>query len=299
MFNGTFVALVTPFKDGKINEKKLIELVEWQISEGIDGLVPLGSTGESSTLSHEEHARVIEVVVKAVRKRVAVVAGAGSNSTKEAISLTQEAKDLGADAVLSVNPYYNRPTQEGLKAHFSAIAKGVNIPIILYNIPFRTGVTLTVDTIAELASSNKTIVGVKESTGSMDQTSEILQKTDGKFFVLSVDDSLTIPLMALGAQGVISVLANLVPRSIIDMVKTAAAGNYGAAREAHLKLFPLIKSMFIESNPGPIKAAMFEAGLLDDDSLRLPLVAVTPETRNVIKAILREAGVKASVSSSK
>src|SRR5260221_9159811 len=185
MFKGSLVALVTPFKDGKINEKKLVELVEWQISEGIDGIVPVGTTGESATLSHEEHARVIEVVVKAVRKRVPVIAGAGSNSTKEAISLTMEAKDLGADAVLSVNPYYNRPTQEGLKAHFSAIAKEVNIPLVLYNIPFRTGVSLTPDTIADLASSNKNIVGVKESTGSMDQTSEILQKACAKITILS------------------------------------------------------------------------------------------------------------------
>ncbi len=295
MFNGTLVALVTPFKDGKVNEKKLIELVEWQISEGISGLVPLGSTGESSTLSHEEHARVIEVVVKAARKRVSVLAGAGSNSTKEAISLTMEAKELGADGVLSVNPYYNRPTQEGLKAHFTAIAKAVNIPIVLYNIPFRTGVTLTADTIADLAATNKNIIGVKESTGSMDQTSEILQKTGSQFFVLSGDDSLTLPLMALGAQGVISVLANLAPKSIIDLVKSALAGNYAVAQEMHLKLFPLIKAMFIESNPGPIKAAMKEIGLLDDDSLRLPLVSVTPETRKVLQSVIRQTGITAPV----
>ncbi len=291
MFKGSFVALITPFKNGQINEKKLVELVEWHLSEGTNGLVPVGTTGESATLSHEEHARVIEIVTKAARKRIPVIAGAGSNSTKEAIDLTGHAKEMGVDAVLSVNPYYNRPTQEGLKAHFSAIAESVNIPIVLYNIPSRTGVSLTPDTIADLASNHKNIVGVKESTGIMDQTTEILEKTDGSFCVLSGDDSLTLPLMAIGAQGVISVAANLVPKEIVELVQLVLHQKYEEARALHLKLFPLIKALFIETNPGPVKAAMFEAGLIEDDSLRLPMVSVTPEHRAAIKAAMRKFGV--------
>src|SRR5258706_7222681 len=235
MFKGSFVALITPFKNGQIIEKKLVELVEWHISEGTEGLVPVGTTGESATLSHEEHARVIEVVTKSANKRIPVIAGAGSNSTKEAIDLTYHAKEMGVDGVLSVNPYYNRPTQEGLKAHFSAIAEAVNIPIVLYNIPSRTGVSLSPDTIADLASHFKNIVGVKESTGNMDQATEIIQKTKDNFHVLSGDDSLTLPLISLGAKGVISVAANLVPKTIVELCRLALDQKFDEARALHLK----------------------------------------------------------------
>lgn len=292
MFKGSFVALITPFKDNKIDEKKLRDLVEWHISEGTNGLVPVGTTGESATLSHEEHARVIEIVTKAAHKRLPVIAGAGSNSTAEAISLTHQAKELGADAVLSVNPYYNKPTQEGLKAHFSAIASAVNIPIILYNIPSRTVVTMTSATMEWLAKEHKNIIGVKESTGNMDQTTEILQRTGGKFLVLSGDDSLTLPLMSIGASGVISVAANLVPKALSEFCAAALDQKFDEARQMHLKLYPLVKALFLETNPAPIKAALFEAGLIDDETLRPPLVTVLPETRKAIKAAIREFGVK-------
>ena len=288
MFAGSFVALITPFKNGRIDEKKLHELVDWQIAEKTSGIVPVGTTGESATLSHEEHARVIKIVVRAAKKRVPVIAGAGSNSTAEAISLSREARQLGADAVLSVNPYYNRPTQEGLRAHFSAVAKAAGLPVVLYNIPSRTGVSLSVDTIVHLSEKNKNIVGVKESTGSLDQSTEIIQRLGRKFFVLSGDDSLTLPLMSVGAIGVISVAANLVPRAIADLVASCLIHDYQRAQDLHLKLFPLVKSLFLETNPGPIKAAMREAKLIADERLRLPMVTVSEETRRKIKSAMKE-----------
>ncbi len=291
MFAGSFVALITPFKRGRIDEKKIQELVEWHIAEKTSGLVPVGTTGESATLSHAEHRRVIEVVVRAAKKRVPVIAGAGSNSTDEAISLSVEARKLGADAVLSVNPYYNRPTQEGLRAHFSAVAKAAGLPVILYNIPSRSGVNVNVDTMVRLAEQHKNIVGVKESSGSMDQASEILQRIGKKFFILSGDDSLTLPLMSIGASGVISVAANLVPRAVSDLVFAALNQDFGRAQEIHLKLFPLVKSLFLETNPSPIKAAMKEAGIITDGSLRLPMVRVTDTTRQKLKAAMKEYGL--------
>lgn len=290
MFTGSFVALITPFKKGRIDEKKLRELVEWHIAEKTSGLVPVGTTGESATLSHKEHARVIEVVVKAAKGRVPVIAGTGSNSTEEAVELGVEARKLGVDAVLSVNPYYNRPTQEGLRAHFSAIAKAAGVPVILYNIPSRTGVNLTVDTVVYLAEKNKNIVGVKESTGNIDQASEIIQRVGHKFFVLSGDDSLTLPLMSVGAVGVISVAANLVPAAVSELAAACLNQDFSRAKELHLKIFPLIKALFIETNPGPIKAAMCEAGLIRDESLRLPMVTVSKETRQKIKAAMKAFG---------
>lgn len=290
MFAGSFVALITPFKKGRIDEKKLRELVEWQIAEKTSGIVPVGTTGESSTLSHEEHAQVIKIVVSAAKKRVPVIAGAGSNSTAEAISLSLDARKWGADAILSVNPYYNRPTQEGLRAHFSAIAKAVGLPVILYNIPSRTSVSLSVDTIVHLAAKNKNIVGVKESTGSIDQTTEIIQRMGREFFVLSGDDSLTLPLMSVGAIGVISVAANLVPRAVADLVSACLIHDFQRAQDLHLKLFPLVKSLFLETNPAPVKAAMREAKLIGDESLRLPMVTVTTETRQKLKAAMKEFG---------
>ncbi len=291
MLKGSFVALITPFKNGKVDEKKIRELVEWHISEGTSGIVPVGTTGESSTLSYKEHARVIEVVVRSVRKRIPVIAGAGSNSTDEAILLSREAKKLGVDAILSVNPYYNRPTQEGLNAHFSAIARAVRIPMVLYNIPSRTGVNLLPSTIIRLAKENKNIIGVKESTGSMDQTTEIIEALGQQFTVISGDDSLTLPLMAIGAKGVISVVANLVPGAIAEMCSLALNEEFHAARSIHLSLYPLIKAMFLETNPAPIKAAMAEAGLIRDASLRLPLVTVTSGTLEKVKAAMKKYGV--------
>lgn len=292
MFSGSYVALITPFKNGQVDERKLIDLVEWHIAEGTNGLVPVGTTGESATLSPKEHARVIEVVAKAAKKRVPVIAGTGSNSTQEAIELTTEAKEIGVDGALLVNPYYNRPTQEGLKAHFGAVAKAVGLPIVLYNIPSRTGVNLAPATIAALAKEHKNIIGVKESTGSMDQATEILQLLNHEFILLSGDDSLTLPLMAIGAKGVISVAANLVPKEIARLSASASAGKWDEARGLHTNLFPLIKALFLETNPAPVKAAMFEAGLIEDESLRLPMVTVTKETREKIRNVMKNYSIR-------
>ncbi len=291
MFPGSHVALVTPFKNGRIDERKLRELVDWHIAEKTSGLVPMGTTGETATVSHEEHARVIKIVVQAAKKRVPVIAGAGSNSTDEAIWLSQEARKLGADAVLTVSPYYNKPTQEGLFAHFSAIAKAAGLPVVLYNIPSRSGVNINVETIVRLADKHKNIVGVKESTGNVDQSSELLQKLGRRFFVLSGDDSLTLPLMSVGAIGVISVVANLVPRAVSDLVSACLNLDFQRAQQMHVKLFPLVKSMFIETNPAPIKTAMYEAGLINDERLRLPMVTVSKDTRKKIKAAMAAFGL--------
>ncbi len=295
MFNGSYVALVTPFKNGQVDEKKLRDLVEWQIAEKTSGLVPVGTTGEASTLTYEEHYKVIEIVAQQAKKRVPVIAGAGSNSTQEAIELTKEAARLGVDAVLSVNPYYNKPTQAGLIAHFTAIAKASPVPVMLYNIPSRTNVQLTTDTIVELAQKNANIVAVKEATGSMDAATEVIARLGKKFSVTSGDDSLTLPIMALGGVGVVSVVANLVPRAVADLCAAAAEGDWAKARELHVKLYPLIKAMFIETNPAPVKAAMKEAGLIDDDFVRLPMVQVSPDSRSKIITAMNDFGVKPKV----
>lgn len=291
MFKGSFVALITPFRKGKIDERKIVDLVEWHISQKTDGLVPVGTTGESATLSHKEHVRVIELVVRAAKGRVPVVAGAGSNSTEEAIVLSKAARALKVDGILSVNPYYNRPTQEGLKAHFSAIAKAAQVPVVLYNIPSRTGVALTVDTMVRLAEKHKNIVGVKEATGTIDVASELIQRLGSRFMVISGDDNLTLPLMSVGASGVISVAANLVPRVVSDMCRFAAYGDWDHARELHLKLFPLVKALFCETNPAPIKAAMKIAGRIRNASLRLPLVPVTSYSKKRIQIAMKEFGL--------
>ncbi len=287
-FHGSITALVTPFKNGKVDESTLIKLVRRQIAEGSDGLVPVGTTGESPTLSHKEHERVIQIVVEAADREVPVIAGTGSNSTEEAISLTRFAKKAGADASLSVIPYYNKPTQEGLFRHFAAIARAVNIPIILYNIPSRSGCSLTPETVARLSKISN-IVGIKEATGSMDQTSHILSLCN--LTVLSGDDSLTLPLMALGAKGVISVIANVVPGEVARMVDEFAAGNIRKAGEIHTALFPLCRALFIETNPIPVKRAMALLGLCGGE-LRLPLCPMRPENEKILIRVLKAYGLK-------
>ena len=287
-FHGSIVALVTPFKNGKVDEKMLAKLVRFHIRSGTDGIVPVGTTGESPTLSHKEHERVIKVVVEAANREVPVIAGTGSNSTDEAISLTQFAKKAGADGALMVTPYYNRPTQEGLYRHYEKIARKVNIPIVLYNVPTRTGVTLAAETVARL-SKIKNIVGIKEATGSMDQTSHILSLCD--ITVLSGDDSLTLPLMALGAKGVISVIANLVPQAVSEMVDAYAAANFQRARELHYKMFPLCRALFIETNPITIKKAMGLLGLCREE-LRLPLSPMQPHNQKILRQAMKAYGLK-------
>ncbi len=287
-FQGSLVALVTPFKNGKVDEQTLIRLVRDHLKAGTDGLVPVGTTGESPTLSHKEHERVIEIVVRAASRKVPVIAGTGSNSTEEAISLTKFAKKTGADGALMVTPYYNKPTQEGLYRHYLAVAKAVDIPIVLYNVPGRTGVVLSPETVARLAKI-PAIVGIKEATGSMDQTSHILSLCG--ITVLSGDDSLTLPLLALGAKGVISVMANIVPQTVSEMIDAHFAGHFEKAKELHYKMFPLARALFVETNPIPIKKAMGLLGLCSEE-LRLPLCPMKPENEKALARAMKDFGLK-------
>jgi 4-hydroxy-tetrahydrodipicolinate synthase len=290
IFTGSFVALVTPFRNGKVDEAKLRELVELHAANGTDGLVPCGTTGESPTLSHDEHKRVVEVVVDAARKRMKVLAGTGSNSTSEAIELTRHAERAGADGALVVNPYYNKPTQEGLYRHFRAVAESVAIPIVVYNIQSRTAVNIETATMARLVKDVKNIKGVKEASGSLDQMSQVIAACGPGFSVLSGDDNLTLPLMAIGGHGVISVIANLVPRETADMVHAALEGDFKRARELHYRLFPLARAAFLETNPIPIKEAMAMAGMLEPE-LRLPMCRMSDANRETLRGILRQYGV--------
>jgi 4-hydroxy-tetrahydrodipicolinate synthase len=271
--------LVTPFRDGKLDENRLREQVEFQIKNGIDGLVPVGTTGESPTLDFEEHHRVIELTVKFAAGRVPVVAGVGANATSEAMELHRYAKKVGATAGLSVNPYYNKPTQEGLYHHFMTLADAVDLPIVLYNIPGRTSITMSPATVARL-NAHPNIVAIKEATGVLDIATEIRSLCD--ITVISGDDSLTLPLMSIGATGVISVASNLIPAQIKGLVKLAAAGNFAEAANLHVKLFPLIKSLFADGNPVGIKYAMKIAGL-DSGELRLPLWEASDATKKLIE----------------
>jgi 4-hydroxy-tetrahydrodipicolinate synthase len=289
-FQGSIVALVTPFKDGLVDEAKLRELVEFHVANGTDGIVPCGTTGESPTLTHDEHRRVIEIVVEAARKRLAVIAGTGSNSTREAVELTQHARRVGADGALVVNPYYNKPTQEGLYRHFRAIAEAVDFPILVYNIQGRTAVNVETDTLARLARDCRNIVGVKEASGSLDQMTQVILACGPEFTVLSGDDNLTLPLMSVGGRGVISVIANIVPKETADMTHAALDGDWKRARELHLRLFPLARAAFIETNPIPIKEAMAMAGLIEPE-FRLPMCRMSDANRERLRAVLRPYGL--------
>ncbi|MEM8783253.1 MAG: 4-hydroxy-tetrahydrodipicolinate synthase [Planctomycetota bacterium] len=292
---GAYTALVTPFRDGQIDEARLAENIENQIAAGMTGVVPVGTTGESPTLSHAEHQTVIEKTVQAVNGRCQVVAGTGSNATTEALSLTRHAQRAGADAALMVNPYYNKPSQEGLYRHFMAVADAVDLPIVLYNIPGRTNVTMSADTVARLAKHDN-IVAVKEATGSLDLASEILQKAGDDLTVISGDDSLTLPLMAVGATGVISVLGNLYPRKIVELVGAAAAGDFSVARRVHRDIFPLCQAMLsLAVNPVVIKTAL-KLQRQDTGELRLPLCEMPAEDEAVLKALLEDQALEAAVS---
>ncbi len=288
MFTGAMTALVTPFQDGEIDFQTLDELIEFQLEGGIDGIVPMGTTGESPTMSHEEHKLVIERVVKTVGSQVPVIAGAGSNSTAEAIELTAFAKQVGADATLQVDPYYNKPTQEGFYQHFKAIAEAVDLPIVLYNIPGRCGAGMTPETIARL-DKVENIVAIKEATGSLDQASEIAMRCD--MTIISGDDSLTLPLASIGGKGVISVVANIVPADVKAMTDLILEGDLVSARQWHKKLFVLCKSMLtLATNPIPIKAAM---AMLDrcSEELRLPMTPLEPDKRVILKQTLEDYGL--------
>ena len=290
MFKGSIVAIVTPFKNGQVDEKKFRDLIEFQIKNGTSGIVPCGTTGESATLSFDEHDRVIEITIEQVKKRVPVIAGTGSNSTQEAVMLTQHAAKAGADASLQVSPYYNRPTQKGLYEHFKAIAEAVDIPIILYNIASRTGVNIEPETIVKLAHDCKNIVGVKEASGNLDQMSRIRQLCGQNFDLISGDDSLTLPILSIGGTGIISVVANIVPQDVANLVSEFQKGNLKKAQELHYKLLPLIKAIFIETNPIPVKTAMGLLGICEPD-LRLPMSAMVPDNLEKLKKALREYGL--------
>ena len=295
MFRGSMVAILTPFSasSGKrlvVDEKKLRELIDFQIKNGSSGIVPCGTTGESATLSFEEHDRVIEITIEQVKKRVPVIAGTGSNSTEEAIMLTKHAAKKGADASLQVSPYYNRPTQKGLYEHFKAIADSVEIPIILYNIASRTGVNIEPETLAKLAHDCKNIVGVKEASGNLDQMSRIKVLCPKSFDLISGDDSLTLPVLSIGGTGIISVVANIVPRDVADLVNEFEKGNIKKAKDLHFKLLPLIKAVFIETNPIPVKTAMGLLGMCAPD-LRLPMCSISADNLEKLKKALKDYGL--------
>ena len=287
MFQGSIVAIVTPFKNGAVDFETLDKLVEFHVKARTDAIVPCGTTGESPTLTHEEHDAVIARVVKAARRRVPVLAGTGSNSTAEAIQLSRHAEKSGADGVLQVTPYYNKPTQEGLYRHFKAVADSIGIPVVLYNIPSRSVVGLTLETYRRLAEV-KNIVGTKEAAGSTDLVSEIVEKTP--LTVLSGDDSMTLPFMSVGAKGVISVVANIAPKDVKAMVDAFAKGDPRKARKLHAKLYPLTKAMFVETSPAPVKSAMGMLGMCSDE-VRLPMVTPSKESVAKIRAALVNYGL--------
>lgn len=288
-FVGTLPALVTPFADGAIDEEALRALVDRCIEGGVDGLVPCGTTGETPTLSEEEHARVVRIVVEHTNKRVPVVAGAGAFSTQHTIHLAEMCRALGVDGLLLVTPYYNRPTQEGLEAHFRAVAKACPLPSILYNVPARTGSDLAVETLARLADV-PSLVAIKEATGNVLRSQQILAALGDRYTVLSGDDALTLPVLSVGGKGVISVTANLLPKETSDVVHLWQAGKIDEARALHLRLAPVHESMFVEANPGPVKAAMAKRGLLRPE-IRLPLVWPKSSSMDKVWAALDRAGV--------
>lgn len=284
---GVYTALVTPFKNGKVDEDALKDLIGFQLQEGVDGLVPCGTTGEAPTLSYEEHERVIELTVKYAAGKVPVIAGTGSNSTKEAIELTEGAKRLGADACLLTTPYYNKPTQEGLYRHYKEITDAVDIPLVLYNIPGRTGINMAPETIKRVAEIPN-IVGIKEASGSLVQVSEIYRLTEGRFAIFSGDDNIFLPMMSVGAVGVISVLSNIMPKELKELYRAfAEQGDIKKAKDLHTRLMPLFQGMFVETNPIPVKEALYYMGMIEKE-LRLPLCPLSDANSRYLKGLLNE-----------
>ncbi len=287
--HGSIVAIVTPFRDGRVDEAALSALIEGHVAAGTSGLVPCGTTGESATLTHEEHKRVIELTVKAAAGRLPVIAGSGSNSTEEAVNLTLHAKSAGADAALLITPYYNKPTQEGLYRHYKKIAKAVDIPIVLYNIPGRTGVNMLPETVARLMPYEN-IVGIKEGSGSIQQVAELIHLCGERLTVISGDDAVTLPMMSLGAKGAISVTANIAPAHMSQMMLAAERGDMAEARHWHNQLYPLHKVLFLETNPIPVKAALALLGKCSDE-VRLPLAPLSDQNKARLKTVLAEYGL--------
>ena len=289
MFKGSLVAIVTPFKNDKIDEQALRNLVDYQIERGTDGIVPCGTSGESATLTYEEHCRVIDIVIDQTKKRVPVIAGSGSNSTHETVFLTEHAKKAGADGALIITPYYNKPTQEGLYQHFKYVAERVDIPIVMYNVPGRTAVNMLPDTVIRL-SKIPNIVSVKEASGSMDQAAAILGGAEKGFGLLAGEDSLIYPLMCIGADGVISASVNVCPAEVAEMCDAFFAGNIARAKELHYKLLPLFNALFMETNPIPAKKGLEIMGLIGPE-IRLPLLNMTPAGTEKLTAIMKQVGI--------
>ena len=289
MFTGSLVAIVTPFKNGKLDERALGDLIEWQITSGTHGIVPCGTTGESATLTHAEHDRVVAFTVEVVRRRVPVVAGTGSNSTEEAIALTKHARAAGVDGALLITPYYNKPTQEGLFLHYKAVAEAVDLPLVVYNIPGRTGVNMLPSTIARLTVC-PTVVAIKEGSGAVQQASEIIQLCGERLTVLAGDDALTLPMMAVGGKGVITVTANLVPTKMAQLVNAFRDGRVEAARAMHYELYPLFTALFYETNPIPVKEALHLMGKIAPE-IRLPLCPMGNDNKAKLLTVLKAAGL--------
>jgi 4-hydroxy-tetrahydrodipicolinate synthase len=290
MFTGTYTAIVTPFKSGRVDEPALQRLIKAQSKAAVDGIVPVGTTGESPTLDFDEHIRVIQLSVKFAARRISVLAGTGGNSTSEAIFLTQAAEAAGADGSLQVAPYYNKPTQEGLFQHFRSIARATKLPIMLYSIPGRCGIEIGVDTVRRLAKECKNIVSIKEAGGNPDRVSQLRAALPKNFTILSGDDSLTLPFMSVGAEGVVSVVSNVIPREVAQMVRAFKMGKTAVAQKLHAKFYPLFKDLFIETNPIPVKAALAMLGQIEEE-YRLPLVPLSAKSRETLRATMEACGV--------
>ena len=290
MFTGTYTAIVTPFRGGELDEAALDRLIKFQIKGGVDGIVPVGTTGESPTVNCEEHIKIIELSVKFAAGKIKVLAGTGANATSEAIHLTQEAERVGADGSLQVAPYYNKPTQEGLYQHFKAISKATKLPIMLYSIPGRCGIEIGVDTVKRLAADCKNIIGIKEAGGSCDRVSQLRATLGSKFVILSGDDSLTIPFMSVGADGVISVASNVIPKEVSQMVRAFAKNDSRKAAALHARYYSLFKDLFIETNPTPVKAALAMMKIIEEE-YRLPLVPMNPKHWDALRTTLKRCDV--------
>lgn len=290
-FKGAFTALVTPFKNGAVDEEGYRELIDWQIEQGIDGLVAVGTTGESATLTHDEHEAVIKICVEQAKGRVPVVAGSGGNDTREAIELTKAAKEIGADASLQVTPYYNKPSQEGVIAHYKEIAKEAPLPMIAYNVPGRTSLNLLPQTLATMNQEIPELVAVKEASGDLKQVSQVVELCGPDFQVLSGDDFTVLPLLSVGGIGVISVVSNIVPATMAGMIKAFFAGDMAEAQKLHFDMSPLNRGMFIETNPVPVKTALKKMGVIKSGELRLPLIPLQPKNETALDGILKNAGL--------
>jgi 4-hydroxy-tetrahydrodipicolinate synthase len=290
MFTGTYTAIVTPFKNGQIDEVALARLIRIQIKSGVNGIVPVGTTGESPTVNYEEHIQIIALSVKFAAGKIKVLAGTGGNSTTEAIYLTEQAEKVGADGSLQVAPYYNKPTQEGLFQHFREVARDTRLPIVLYSIPGRCGIEIGVDTVQRLAKACKNVIGIKEAGGNPDRVTQLRAALGPRFEILSGDDALTLPFMAVGAQGVVSVASNVIPRQVAQMVNAYAAGKTQTALQLHQQWYPLFKDLFIETNPVPVKAALAMMGQMEEE-YRLPLVPLSARNRKLLRTTMKRCGL--------